>query len=278
MSRARGPRVRERVSNALEARYRARSLWLDGLAEPLVPRPRSERRSRLRRRDRRRRLHRASGPPTSWRRCSPTCASPSSSARSRASARRAATAAGPRPAWPAARTATHACAARTRCAAASAPWPTRWARSGRSSQTRASTAAGCTAARCSSRRARPRSRACTKPSQRRRAFGMERRRLARCSSPPSSRSACACAGREPRRSRPTAAASIPHGSRAASPLACERRGVMIYEGTAAEAIEPGRVRCTHGTLRAGIGAAGDGVLHRASSAESAGGSCRSTRS
>jgi glycine/D-amino acid oxidase-like deaminating enzyme len=32
--------------------------------------------------------------------------------------------------------------------------------------------------------------------------------------------------------------------------ACERRGVVIYEGTAAEDIQPGRVRCTHGSLRA----------------------------
>jgi glycine/D-amino acid oxidase-like deaminating enzyme len=34
-------------------------------------------------------------------------------------------------------------------------------------------------------------------------------------------------------------------------LACEQRGVVIYEQTAAETIEPGRVRCTHGSLRAG---------------------------
>ena len=34
-------------------------------------------------------------------------------------------------------------------------------------------------------------------------------------------------------------------------LACERRGVVIYEGTEAETIEPGRVRCTSGSLRAG---------------------------
>jgi glycine/D-amino acid oxidase-like deaminating enzyme len=33
-------------------------------------------------------------------------------------------------------------------------------------------------------------------------------------------------------------------------LACERRGVVIHEGTEAEAIEPGRVRCAQGTLRA----------------------------
>ena len=33
-------------------------------------------------------------------------------------------------------------------------------------------------------------------------------------------------------------------------LACERRGVVIYEGTAATSIEPGRVRCASGTLRA----------------------------
>jgi glycine/D-amino acid oxidase-like deaminating enzyme len=33
--------------------------------------------------------------------------------------------------------------------------------------------------------------------------------------------------------------------------ACERRGVTIYERTAAEAIEPGRVRCASGVLRAG---------------------------
>ena len=32
--------------------------------------------------------------------------------------------------------------------------------------------------------------------------------------------------------------------------ACERRGVTIYERTAAEAIEPGRVRCAGGVLRA----------------------------
>ena len=32
--------------------------------------------------------------------------------------------------------------------------------------------------------------------------------------------------------------------------ACERRGVTIYERTTAEEIEPGRVRCTGGTLRA----------------------------
>jgi glycine/D-amino acid oxidase-like deaminating enzyme len=32
--------------------------------------------------------------------------------------------------------------------------------------------------------------------------------------------------------------------------ACERLGVVIYEGTEAEAIAPGRVRCTHGSLRA----------------------------
>ena len=34
-------------------------------------------------------------------------------------------------------------------------------------------------------------------------------------------------------------------------LACERRGVVIYEGTEAEEIAPGRVRCTGGSLRAG---------------------------
>ena len=34
-------------------------------------------------------------------------------------------------------------------------------------------------------------------------------------------------------------------------LACERRGVVIYEGTTAESIEPGRVRCATGTLLAG---------------------------
>jgi glycine/D-amino acid oxidase-like deaminating enzyme len=34
-------------------------------------------------------------------------------------------------------------------------------------------------------------------------------------------------------------------------VACERRGVVIYEGTEAETIEPGRVRCTNGSLRAG---------------------------
>jgi glycine/D-amino acid oxidase-like deaminating enzyme len=34
-------------------------------------------------------------------------------------------------------------------------------------------------------------------------------------------------------------------------LACERRGVVIYEGTTAESIEPGRVRCETGTLLAG---------------------------
>jgi glycine/D-amino acid oxidase-like deaminating enzyme len=34
-------------------------------------------------------------------------------------------------------------------------------------------------------------------------------------------------------------------------LACERRGVVIYEQTAAESIEPGRVRCATGSLRAG---------------------------
>ncbi|MDX6571228.1 MAG: hypothetical protein QOC86_384, partial [Gaiellales bacterium] len=33
-------------------------------------------------------------------------------------------------------------------------------------------------------------------------------------------------------------------------LACERRGVAIYEGTEAESIEPGRVRCAHGSVRA----------------------------
>jgi glycine/D-amino acid oxidase-like deaminating enzyme len=33
-------------------------------------------------------------------------------------------------------------------------------------------------------------------------------------------------------------------------LACERRGVVIYEGTAATSIEPGRVRCAGGALRA----------------------------
>ena len=33
-------------------------------------------------------------------------------------------------------------------------------------------------------------------------------------------------------------------------LACERRGVVIYEGTAATSIEPGRVRCASGALRA----------------------------
>jgi glycine/D-amino acid oxidase-like deaminating enzyme len=32
--------------------------------------------------------------------------------------------------------------------------------------------------------------------------------------------------------------------------ACERRGVVIYERTTAEEIEPGRVRCAHGVLRA----------------------------
>ena len=38
--RARGPRAAgEGVSSGLESRYRARSLWLDGLAEPLTPRP-----------------------------------------------------------------------------------------------------------------------------------------------------------------------------------------------------------------------------------------------
>jgi glycine/D-amino acid oxidase-like deaminating enzyme len=34
-------------------------------------------------------------------------------------------------------------------------------------------------------------------------------------------------------------------------LACESRGVVIYEGTAATSIEPGRVQCASGTLRAG---------------------------
>jgi glycine/D-amino acid oxidase-like deaminating enzyme len=33
-------------------------------------------------------------------------------------------------------------------------------------------------------------------------------------------------------------------------LACERRGVVIYEGSEAETIEPGHVRCSHGSLRA----------------------------
>ena len=33
-------------------------------------------------------------------------------------------------------------------------------------------------------------------------------------------------------------------------LACERRGVVIYEGTAATSIEPGRVHCASGALRA----------------------------
>jgi glycine/D-amino acid oxidase-like deaminating enzyme len=33
-------------------------------------------------------------------------------------------------------------------------------------------------------------------------------------------------------------------------LACERRGVAIYEGTEAESIEPGRVRCAQGSVRA----------------------------
>jgi glycine/D-amino acid oxidase-like deaminating enzyme len=33
-------------------------------------------------------------------------------------------------------------------------------------------------------------------------------------------------------------------------LACERRGVVIYERTEAETIQPGRVCCTHGSLRA----------------------------
>ena len=33
-------------------------------------------------------------------------------------------------------------------------------------------------------------------------------------------------------------------------VACERRGVTIYERTAAESIEPGRVRCSAGVLRA----------------------------
>ena len=46
-------------------------------------------------------------------------------------------------------------------------------------------------------------------------------------------------------------------------VACERRGVVIYEGTEAETIEPGRVRCTHGSAARRISAAGDGVLHRA---------------
>ncbi len=34
--------------------------------------------------------------------------------------------------------------------------------------------------------------------------------------------------------------------------ACERHGVTIYEATTAEAIEPGRVRCAGGTVRAGV--------------------------
>jgi glycine/D-amino acid oxidase-like deaminating enzyme len=34
-------------------------------------------------------------------------------------------------------------------------------------------------------------------------------------------------------------------------LACERRGVVIYEGTEAKTIEPGRVLCTNGSVRAG---------------------------
>ena len=40
------------------------------------------------------------------------------------------------------------------------------------------------------------------------------------------------------------------GARAGD-VACERRGVIIYERTTAESIEPGRVRCATGTLRAG---------------------------
>ena len=99
------------VSDALEARYRARSLWLDGLAEPLTPRPGAGGRSRLRRRHRRRRLHRAVG------RVLPgAAAARPAHRRGRARDRRlrpvrAATAAGPPPGSRAARAATRGCAA-----------------------------------------------------------------------------------------------------------------------------------------------------------------------
>ena len=59
----------------LEARYRARSLWLDQLDGPLAPRAVAGRRPRLRRRDRRRRLHRPVDGLLPARRSSRTCAS-----------------------------------------------------------------------------------------------------------------------------------------------------------------------------------------------------------
>ena len=59
-------------------------------------------------------------------------------------------------------------------------------------------------------------------------------------------------------------------------LACERRGVVIYEGTAATSIEPGRVRCASGPC-AHPPCCARPRPSPCSSPGSAGSSCRSTR-
>ena len=129
-ARRRARRTRgEGMSTPLEARYRARSLWLDGLAEPLDAASLAAGRSRLRRRHRRRRLHgplgrllpglSAAGPAHRRRRARNRGLRPVGSQRRLGLGGLAGSAA-----------AMHACAATTRCAAASAPWPTPWAGSG----------------------------------------------------------------------------------------------------------------------------------------------------
>ena len=59
--------------------------------------------------------------------------------------------------------------------------------------------------------------------------------------------------------------------------AVERRGVTVYERTAATSLEPGRVRTEHGTLRADVVRAGHRGLHAGACAVAVASSRRSTR-
>ncbi len=265
----------EDMSDALEARYRARSLWLDGLAEPLTPRP-----ALAGDRDCDVAIVGAGftgcGPRTSWPRCSPTCASSSSSARSPASARRVATAAGPRPGSRAARTATRGCAATTPCAAASAPWPMRWARSATSIADEGIDCGWLHGGSLLVATSAPQVARLHEGVERRRAFGIGEDDL-RLLEPSEIYQRVRVRGAR-------AASFTPHCGRVdparlarGLALACERRGVVIYEGTAAEAIEPGRVRCASGALRAGsvLRATEAFTVQQPGRAPAA--SCRSTR-
>ena len=239
-----GPGRSSRVTRPRwSARYRARSLWLDGLPGAARAAPAAARRRRGATSRSSARASPACGRPTTWRRCSPTCASRWSSARSRASGLRAATAAGCRPAsrpTPRVYARAHGEEAVRRGRAGDVPtvstrsgaWsPTEGIDCGYRKGGQLMVATSRAAARAPARLA----------SRKRRALGLGRRRP-RLLEPRRGRArACAWGARWAASFSPHCARVDPARLARGLAEAVERRGVTIYERTPAVAIEPGRV-------------------------------------